>query len=60
MAMIRLSDDTDIAIAADTDLESIPGTQTFLASIGTSDRNICSNFVQCVGFYPLWEGRHSE
>ena len=30
MAMIRLSDDTDIAIAADTDLESIPGTQTVL------------------------------
>lgn len=30
MALIRLSDDSDIAIAADTDLESIPGTQTVL------------------------------
>ena len=30
MALIRLSDDTDIAIAADTDLEFIPDTQTVL------------------------------
>ena len=30
MALIRLGDDTDIAVAADTDLESIPGTQTVL------------------------------
>ena len=30
MAAIRLGDDTDIALAASTDLESIPGTQTLL------------------------------
>lgn len=127
MALIRLGDDTDIAIAAHTDLESIPGTQTildaqqsekeqatlkrastiaksmtvfmtiallvlwpmpmygtgyvfsrkfftgwvvvgilwlfcsaFVSSIFYGSRNGKLSHRQCVGLYPLWEGRHSK
>ena len=127
MALIRLGDDTDIAIAAHTDLESIPGTQTildaqqsekeqatlkrastiaksmtvfmtvallvlwpmpmygsgyvfsrkfftgwvvvgilwlffsaFVSSISCEPQNGWLNHTQCVGLYPLWEGRHSK